>query len=456
MAETVPLSLGFETAAEKQRRSSPLRNAMLNNTPVVVAASAEDEAWLLLKAAAEIEHALLIQYLYAAISLRDTPRKTLINVAIQEMSHLLAVQNLLLFLGKSPYLARQDGAPNPDVDPFPFGLKSFQHKETLERFVLAEMPVMETLSHDEFAIIAEIRKRLDPDSKFHRVGVLYGRIYWLFQTSSAPEGDWKDVSNMADIGQLPQWHIGTFGGAATFATTQASRSEQGPRPDGNDGQIWFQDKSGDGAFGTIDSRETALRTIYAIAVQGEGLATPGTNSHYHTFFNTLKKHGQLGRSDFFAVPDNPGMSAGDGRTEVSDPLARAMCELLNNRYQILLVCLAAALRCSRTDAGENQRRQKLAFWAFFEMKFSIPTISAAIVGQPCKKDGDADELCAGPTFELADVNLSGDAAALETENRRLHIRARACIETLKLLGLGVDDDFVSQIAAVDHERYPDI
>ncbi|MER8513709.1 ferritin-like protein [Mesorhizobium sp. M1060] len=430
---------------------------MLENAPVVMAATAEDEARQLLQAAAEIEHALLIEYLYAAFSLKSSPaRKTLINIAVQEMSHLIAVQNLLLFLGAGPYLERQDVSPNPDLDPFPFGLNGYRKKETLERFVLAEMPVLETLKADDQAIVEEIQKRLDPQSKFHRVGVLYGRIYWLFQTSSAPEGDWKDVGNVADIGPLPQWHIGDPLGAVTFATTQASRSERGPRFNGSNGEIWWQDYGRDGAFRTIDTRQAALRAIYDIAVQGEGLATLGLDSHFHLFFNALKRHGDLEPGDFYAVPENPGTSAEDGRTEISDPVARVLCDLLNKRYQILLVTLFASLHLSRAHDDENEQRQKLIFWAFFEMKYSIPKIAAELVLHPCKAAGNVEDLCAAPTFELGSVELSGDIEALGREIREMHVDARQSIDALLKLGFGVDDDFVAKIDAADRDRYPDI
>ena len=163
LVEAVPMALGFESKAAKDKRTSPLRNAMLEHVPVVIANSAKDEARQLLQAGAEIEHALLIEYLYAAFSLRRSAvRKTLINIAVQEMSHLIAVQNLLLFLGAAPYFERYDISPNPEFDPFPFGLNSFQHSETLERFVLAEMPMLDTLKGDDQATIIEIQKRLDP------------------------------------------------------------------------------------------------------------------------------------------------------------------------------------------------------------------------------------------------------------------------------------------------------
>ena len=452
---TVARTFGLELQRVRDQLASPLRQAMLEQAPVVEhAKDAKAEARHLLQAAAEIEHALLVEYLYAAFSLKSSPiRKTLVRIAVQEMSHLLAVQNLLLFLGDDPYFERQDVSPNPDHDPFPFGLRGYSRKETLERFVLAEMPVFETLGTDDQAVIAEIRKRIDPELKFKRVGVLYGRIYWLFQESALPQGPWTDVANTADIGELPQWHLDKFDGAGTFTTKQASTTEIGKRINGSIGQIWWQNASGDGAFNTIDSRDAALKLIYDIAVQGEGLTDDNEHSHFHIFFRALKSHGEIGPDDFHPVPDNPGTASGAGQTEITDPAALALCELLNDRYRIMLVSMTAALLHDRTTEAENVQRQKLVFWAFAEMKSAIPKIVSAILARPCEAGGDPDALCAGPPFAFGDVDLTGDVKALEQENRRLHVHARQPIDALKQLG--VASELVAAIEATDHERYPD-
>jgi hypothetical protein len=67
-----------------------------------------DEAVFLLTVAAEIEHALMVQYLYAAYSVRVAGDSTaelkavqdlLLQIAREEMGHLATVQNLLLLIG---------------------------------------------------------------------------------------------------------------------------------------------------------------------------------------------------------------------------------------------------------------------------------------------------------------------------------------------------------------------
>jgi len=111
----------------------------------------------LLAEAAEIEHALMCSYLYAAFSLKTggiedglTPdeakaveawRGSIMNVAVQEMGHLLMVANLTVAVGGRPHFGR----PNFPVSTgyFPSGvvvrLTGFSH-ETIEHFIHLERP----------------------------------------------------------------------------------------------------------------------------------------------------------------------------------------------------------------------------------------------------------------------------------------------------------------------------
>src|SRR6059058_2028997 len=94
------------------------------------ALTAHDGAVFLLHVAAEVEHALMAQYLYAAWSLggpqipasrRDEVeqwRRTILQIARQEMAHLLTVQNILLLLGGPPNFEREDYPFRSDLYPF--------------------------------------------------------------------------------------------------------------------------------------------------------------------------------------------------------------------------------------------------------------------------------------------------------------------------------------------------
>jgi hypothetical protein len=105
--------------------------------------------------AAELEHLIICQYLFAAFSLkRDTTeglstdlqplvarwRRQLLHIAEQEMLHLALVQNLLTAVGAGPHLGRP-GFPVPPrafpakirIELMPFGEAALRHFAFLER-----------------------------------------------------------------------------------------------------------------------------------------------------------------------------------------------------------------------------------------------------------------------------------------------------------------------------------
>src|SRR5687767_7604386 len=73
-----------------------------------------DKAVRLLQVAAGIEHGLMIHYLYAGYGFSQEQRE-IVSVAMEEMAHLMTVQNLLRLVGAEPHLDRQDfGPPGSD------------------------------------------------------------------------------------------------------------------------------------------------------------------------------------------------------------------------------------------------------------------------------------------------------------------------------------------------------
>ena len=105
--------------------------------------------------AAELEHGIMCQYLYAAFSLKQSEdeglspeeaqavqrwRKRISHVATQEMLHLSLVQNLLSAIGGAPHLSRPN-FPHPashypagvHLALLPFGEPALQHFMFLER-----------------------------------------------------------------------------------------------------------------------------------------------------------------------------------------------------------------------------------------------------------------------------------------------------------------------------------
>src|SRR5918994_1040458 len=105
--------------------------------------------------AAELEHGIMCQYLFAAFSLKQradeglTPeeleavtrwRRTIAHVAAEEMLHLALVQNVLSAIGAAPHLTRPN-LPAParhypagvNLTLVPFGEPALQHSMFLER-----------------------------------------------------------------------------------------------------------------------------------------------------------------------------------------------------------------------------------------------------------------------------------------------------------------------------------
>ena len=86
----------------------------------------------LLKEGSEIEHDLMIQYLYSAYALKPEyagivggpapSADSLMGVIIEEMLHLRGANRLMVELGAAPVLTRQDFPYETDLYPFPFEL----------------------------------------------------------------------------------------------------------------------------------------------------------------------------------------------------------------------------------------------------------------------------------------------------------------------------------------------
>jgi hypothetical protein len=146
-----------------------------------------DKARVLLESAAEVEHALMVQYLYAAYSLKssdevqdpaqqaaldetspDSWPHLLLGIAREEMGHLMTVQNLLLLLGLPPNLEREDFPPRKDLYPFSLHLEPLSQR-SLAKYVVAEAPGNAGGIDD----IVELARE-SAGAMINRVGVLYG------------------------------------------------------------------------------------------------------------------------------------------------------------------------------------------------------------------------------------------------------------------------------------------
>jgi hypothetical protein len=144
----------------------------------------------LLKEAAEIEQDLMIQYLYAAFSLKPayaelvgtpTPNATsLMGVIIQEMQHLGEINRLLVELDAAPVLTRLDFPYESDAYPFPFELAPLG-STSLAKFTYCESdPVrllqVRSINDDSVRLADKLKTTLGGSIAANHVGKLYDAV----------------------------------------------------------------------------------------------------------------------------------------------------------------------------------------------------------------------------------------------------------------------------------------
>lgn len=135
---------------QDNRGSLPLTSLLADQFPKRREMTWHDQLVWLLHLGAALEHALMVQYLYAAYSLggKQVPpeyrpkvkewQESILAVAREEMGHLITVQNVLTFLGAGFSLNR---------DQFPWAIEWFDIEPfcmgSLACYVNAEMPESE-------------------------------------------------------------------------------------------------------------------------------------------------------------------------------------------------------------------------------------------------------------------------------------------------------------------------
>ena len=356
-----------------------------------VAAAPRELASHLLHIGAEVEHALAVQYLYAAYSLggRDLRpdhaalvqqwRSTLLEIAREEMGHLVTVLNLLTSLGSPISLDREDFPIPAELYPFPFELEPLT-KGSLGKYVLAEMPNRATLAkrglEPEIDAIAA-RVGLSDTSPVHRVGRLYERVRALF---TAPDG----TPNPAELVNANDFRSGC-------GQRQARRGEW---------ELGYKNL----LILNATSRNAAANVVHEIAEQGEGTEIPPSGSaeaspsHFERFlaiYRAFPDHDEWQPARNVAINPTTDPSGPPAR-KITNPIARRWADLANLRYRMLLTCLGHALRLKAPAQGESTPRGLLVSWAFGEM-YNLRSLAEILMVMPLQDD---PALCAGPPFEM--------------------------------------------------------
>ncbi len=206
VAAPVALAGLGSASAQTPAPGAPVKDgaAVKNRAGVIIRDFADPylELLRLLREAAEIEHGLMLQYLYCAFSIKaryqsligfGAPESTsMLGVAVQEMQHLGAVNRLLVALGSCPHMDRQDFPYEPDIYPFPFMLEPIG-RHSLAKYVYTEGPASifsangQRSSEDE-RFSSQVLNDIGRLDRPNHVGSLYRNILDLLSESSGKPG----------------------------------------------------------------------------------------------------------------------------------------------------------------------------------------------------------------------------------------------------------------------------
>ena len=280
--------------------------------------------------AAELEHNLMCTYLYAAFSLKSGQeegltaeqseavarwRRTIIDVAIGEMGHLVAVWNITSALGGVPRFGR--GNFPLDIGYLPAGvvvkLAPFS-AQTLQHFIYLERPGGSNEAEGE---------GFEPERRFTR-GMSAPRL-----TPMAMDYDTVGVF-YEELGKGLRRFAEAIGERAAFC--------------GDPGlQLSPAEIDLAGAERVI-CLKTALAAFDAIVVQGEGAPQGSKNSHFEKFLEIRNEYRRLVEADPAFVPAFPAAHnpvlrrppKPEGRVWLEDERASTTVDIANAAYGLML------------------------------------------------------------------------------------------------------------------------
>ena len=340
--------------------------------------------------AAELEHLIMLSYLFAAFSLKQNVsegltaetlvaverwRKTLLSIGEQEMLHLALVQNLLTTVGAAPRLARPN-FPMPAysypagvrIELLPFGEAALRHFAFLERPEGMDIEDAEgfeaigqavALPHDE---LDEIVPHLQ---EFDTIGQLYRSIR-------------AGLEHLADRIGPDRLFIGP---ANAQATEEHFRWEE---------------------LVAVTDLASATRAIDTIVEQGEGASGEWRDAHFGRLLGILDEYLAIKRADPGFEPARPVVAAnvrqqatGVAVPLITDPGTTRCMDLLNVVYEVLLQLLSRYF--AHTDESPEQL-EVLADVSVGLMYAAIKPLGTVVTTLPV--GWDMPGVTAGPGFEL--------------------------------------------------------
>jgi len=389
--------------------------------------------------AAELEHGIMCQYLFAAFSLKQTEqeglsgaeleavqrwRKQVSHVATQEMLHLALVHNLLSAIGAAPHLSRPN-LPAPashypagvQLVLLPFGEQALQHFMFLERpegMALDDADGLAAMGRA--APVVNKRDIVPRGQDFATIGHLYRSVEAGFAHLAELHGeDWLFV-----------------GPPRAQATAEHFR--------------WPK-------LVAVTDLASAQRAIEEILEQGEGPRGHWRKAHFGQFVNILDEYQRLREANPGFEPVRPVMAANVRPSErevgvplIGDPLTARVTDLFNVAYEILLQIFERFFaHTEETDAQLKTLADATIGLMFRVIKPLGDLITSLPVGD------EHPGRTAGPSFELfyeSDYLMPHRAAAWALLAERLDEAAWLCGELVSGRGRRIASQLEPVLAAV--------
>lgn len=358
-----------------------------------------EELIIALAEAAEIEHGLLVQYLFAAFSMKRredegiTPaqqmllmdwERVVLKVAHEEMYHLANVFNLLAAIGGTPHLGipsfpkktRSSFIPSPTVKefvyyPFDFQLEPF-NENSIYRFIISELPEGQSPPKSPKSLF----KAGSPDPLvYNHIGQLYELI-------------------ASGFARIPE--------KVLFVGQRTSQD---------------QDSWGLGLnLMVVNNLQSAVDAITAIVKEGEGTADGRAESHYGRFCRlryllTLQQERDPNFTPSRNIVCNPRTRANSDVEEdaslIDHGVTLRLARLFNDLYSTMLIMLMQYY----SFGGETQdQRNCLKNESRHMMSSFIRPLAEMLTEMPVKKQAGSTQM-AGACFEVnSPLQLSRDVA----------------------------------------------
>ena len=356
--------------------------------PTIVVENREELIYLMSEAS-EIEHMLMLEYLFAAFSLKTDAseglteeqfravrrwERLILEVAAQEMLHLALWSNLLTAIGGSPNFDRPNFPQPVEYYPPGFQLALLPFSEqALGNFVFNERPegmeynapelklARETMSHPITAVV------VPHEPRFATQGTLYRAIEQGFKRLVEKYGERQ-----------------VFIGPPEAQATQR--------------YFWWPELV---SVTDLDSAQAAIDTIVE---QGEGARGDRHEAHFGKFLRVLVEYSEFKERDPNFEPARPvvaawvrppgGASATDA-TPITDPTTAGVADLLNASYEVMLQMLVRFF--AHTEETEEEL-QTLSDTAVSAMSLLIKPLGQLLTTLPVGVDSPGKT--AGPNFEF--------------------------------------------------------